>query len=100
MSRDADKGAALRTIGVVIPAHNEEELIADCLRAVDAAAREPSLADVAVHIVVGGDACPDRPGAVLASPGPAPPLRTPRPAPAPRRVPALRPTSHPLPRVP
>ncbi|MEO8937784.1 MAG: glycosyltransferase [Burkholderiaceae bacterium] len=60
MSRYVDKGTACGAIGVVIPAHNEEELIADCLRAVDAAAHEPSLADVAVHVVVVCDACTDR----------------------------------------
>jgi glycosyltransferase involved in cell wall biosynthesis len=60
MNRHADNGASFGAIGVVVPAHDEEELIGNCLSSIAAAAREPSLAGTAVHIVVVCDACTDR----------------------------------------
>ena len=46
-------------IGIVIPAHNEEELLADCLRAAHIAASHPELRGEIVRIVVALDSCTD-----------------------------------------
>jgi len=48
----------IEAVGVVIPAHNEEELLPACLAAVRQAARQ--LASLPVHLVVVADACDDR----------------------------------------
>lgn len=47
----------IQAVGVVIPAHNEEDLLPSCLAAVRKAARGVDAA--AVHLVV-ADACTDR----------------------------------------
>ncbi|WP_327287929.1 glycosyltransferase [Streptomyces sp. NBC_01198] len=49
-----------RAAAVVIPAHNEEELLPTCLAAVSIAAGQPQLAGVHVLTVVVADACRDR----------------------------------------
>ncbi|MBB5367207.1 MULTISPECIES: glycosyltransferase family 2 protein [unclassified Janthinobacterium] len=46
-------------IGVVIPAHNEEEYLGACLDALRAAATCPQLGGEVVHIVIVLDACSD-----------------------------------------
>lgn len=46
-------------IGIVIPAHNEEELLADCLQAARIAAAHPELRGEMVRIVVALDCCTD-----------------------------------------
>lgn len=46
-------------VGVVVPAHNEEECIAACLRSVTRAARHPEVAGARVRIVVVLDSCTD-----------------------------------------
>lgn len=46
-------------IGVVIPAHNEEDFLGTCLRSVKAAASHPALAGEPVLILVVLDACSD-----------------------------------------
>ncbi|GGN43263.1 glycosyl transferase [Streptomyces kronopolitis] len=46
-------------IAVLIPAHNEEELLPRALAAVHAATRHPALAEVRVMTVVAADACVD-----------------------------------------
>jgi cellulose synthase/poly-beta-1,6-N-acetylglucosamine synthase-like glycosyltransferase len=46
-------------IGVIIPAHNEQHLIGDCLTAIGFAARDPALAGERVVVVVCADACED-----------------------------------------
>ncbi|CAG4889218.1 glycosyltransferase family 2 protein [Paraburkholderia saeva] len=51
-------------IGVVIPAHNEEALLAACLSAVREAAVHPGLAGEPVQIVVVLDGCTDFSGAI------------------------------------
>lgn len=51
-------------IGVVIPVHNEEEILDGCLQAVSQAARDPLLDAEPVEIVVVLDACTDRSAAV------------------------------------
>ena len=51
-------------IGVVIPVHNEEPLLGDCLRAVHQAACDPLLDAEPVEIVVVLDACTDRSAAI------------------------------------
>ncbi|MFH8573978.1 glycosyltransferase [Streptomyces sp. NPDC017993] len=48
-----------KTIAVLIPAHNEQELLPRALAAVQTAARHPALADVHVLTVVAADACVD-----------------------------------------
>ncbi|WP_249673645.1 glycosyltransferase [Pseudomonas abieticivorans] len=51
-------------IAVIIPAHNEQQYMAACLRSVHAAIRHPSLAGEAVQILVVLDHCTDRTGAI------------------------------------
>lgn len=46
-------------IGVIIPVHNEEALLGDCLCAVQRAAAHPDLAGETVHILVVLDSCTD-----------------------------------------
>jgi glycosyltransferase involved in cell wall biosynthesis len=46
-------------IGIVIPAHNEQELLADCLQAARIAAAHPELRGETVKIVVALDSCTD-----------------------------------------
>ena len=53
---EADPTAAIHRIAVVVPAHNEDELIGACLRALAAAARAVR---VPVHLVVVLDSCTD-----------------------------------------
>lgn len=48
----------IQAVGVVIPAHNEEDLMPACLAAVREATRR--LHRIAVHLVVVADACTDR----------------------------------------
>lgn len=57
------------SIGVVVPAHNEERLIGSCLASLVAASRAPAIAHRPVHIVVVCDACTDRTADVVASLG-------------------------------
>lgn len=59
-------------IGVVIPAHNEERLIGECLDSVLVAAGHPSLKDETVEILVVLDHCSDKTGAVVSAKGVAP----------------------------
>lgn len=51
-------------IAIIVPAHNEEERIATCLRSLMKAASHPYLAGEPVSIVVALDACEDRTGAI------------------------------------
>ena len=51
-------------IGVVIPVHNEEKLLAHCLDAVRRAAMDPLLDAEPVELVVVLDACADRSAAI------------------------------------
>ncbi|MFM0740599.1 glycosyltransferase [Paraburkholderia xenovorans] len=51
-------------IGVIVPAHNEEALLAPCLAALIEASRHADLAGEAVRIVVVLDACTDFSGAI------------------------------------
>jgi glycosyltransferase involved in cell wall biosynthesis len=48
----------IRLIGVVVPAHNEQDLLPDCLASLRRAAR--ALHGTQVHLVVVADACRDR----------------------------------------
>ena len=54
--------APLRAIGIVIPAHDEQALIGDCLASVARAARHPALRHVEVHVVPVLDRCSDNSG--------------------------------------
>jgi len=56
----------IKAAGVVIPAHNEQDLLPSCLTAVQQAARQLA---VPVHLVVVADACNDRTAAVARSQG-------------------------------
>lgn len=56
-------------IGIVIPAHNEERLIGECLDSVMVAAEHPSLRDEKVEILVVLDHCSDNTGAVVSAKG-------------------------------
>jgi glycosyltransferase involved in cell wall biosynthesis len=46
----------IKAVGVVIPAHNEQDLLPSCLTAIR---RSASQLDVPVHLVVAADACTD-----------------------------------------
>ena len=46
-------------IGIVIPAHNEERRISECLTSILESARHPDIKDQVVKIVVVLDACSD-----------------------------------------
>lgn len=56
-------------IGVLVPAHDEEALIGDCLRAIRAATRCPALRGEAVQVVVALDGCSDGTAAICADMG-------------------------------
>lgn len=47
-------------IGIIVPAHNEDALMEDCLTALERAAAHPGLCGETVKIVVCLDACTDR----------------------------------------
>jgi glycosyltransferase involved in cell wall biosynthesis len=51
-------------IGIIVPAHNEEETIAGCVTSLLTASQAPALAGEAVEIIVVLDACRDRTGSV------------------------------------
>ena len=53
-----------RVVGVVVPAHDEQDLLPACLASLRRAARHPALRDVEVHLVPVLDACSDDSGAV------------------------------------
>ena len=48
----------IKSVGVTVPAHNEEDLLPACLRALRAAAQ--AVASLPVHVVVVADNCTDR----------------------------------------
>jgi glycosyltransferase involved in cell wall biosynthesis len=52
-------------LGIVIPAHNEEQHIGACLQAALAAGRHPALGGEAVRIVVALDSCDDATRAIV-----------------------------------
>lgn len=54
-------------IGIVIPAHNEQDCLAECLRAARVAASHPALNAEPVEIVVVLDACSDGSAAIAAA---------------------------------
>ena len=54
-------------IGIVIPAHNEERLIGECLDSVLLAAKHPSIQGQTVEILVVLDQCSDNTGAVVSA---------------------------------
>lgn len=56
-------------IGVLVPAHNEEKVLGDCLRSLRDAARHPGLDGEAVCILVVLDACSDASEAVARAAG-------------------------------
>lgn len=58
---------AITAIGVVVPAHDEQERLGGCLASLVRAARHPLLAGVRVHVVVVLDSCRDRSAAVAAA---------------------------------
>lgn len=57
----------IEAVGVVIPAHNEEDLLPACLAAVSQAARP--VAPVPVHLIVVADSCTDQTAALAACAG-------------------------------
>jgi glycosyltransferase involved in cell wall biosynthesis len=56
-------------IGVLVPAHDEEVLVGDCLRSILAAARSPALGGEAVEVVVALDRCTDATADICAALG-------------------------------
>lgn len=51
-------------IGIVVPAHDEQERIEECVQSLFQAAAHPDLADETVEVIVVLDACRDRTGAL------------------------------------
>ncbi|MES2911180.1 MAG: glycosyltransferase, partial [Pseudomonadota bacterium] len=56
-------------IGIIVPAHNEEEKIAACLQSLVIAASRPALDGEEVALIVVLDACTDRTGPLARSLG-------------------------------
>lgn len=56
-------------IGIIVPAHDEQEHIQACMRSLRRAAMHPALAGEAVEIIVVLDACQDHTGALARSLG-------------------------------
>lgn len=56
-------------IGVLVPAHNEQALIGECLRSILVAARAPELAGEPVQVLVALDSCSDATAAICANLG-------------------------------
>jgi glycosyltransferase involved in cell wall biosynthesis len=56
-------------IGIIVPAHDEEERIEDCIKSLLEAASHPYLDDESVEIIVVLDACEDRTGSLARSLG-------------------------------
>lgn len=54
-------------LAFVIPAHNEETLIARCLRSVLRAAHHPALNSERVEVIVVADSCSDRTALIASS---------------------------------
>jgi len=54
--------AAVEVVGVVVPAHDEEEGIGACIAGIRTAVGNPALVDVPVHLVVVLDDCADATG--------------------------------------
>jgi hypothetical protein len=54
----------IEAIGVVVPAHDEQDLLPACLRSIRLAARHPGVRGLPVHVVPVLDACSDDSGAV------------------------------------
>lgn len=51
---------SIGAIGVIVPAHDEEALIARCLASIEAAVGTPAVAPLPIHVIVVCDACTDR----------------------------------------
>ena len=60
MSRPVNANTAVTAIGVIVPAHNEQDVLPACLASVRRAAE--GLPGTPVHLVVVADACQDRTG--------------------------------------
>lgn len=58
---------AVGAVGVVVPAHDEQERLGACLDSLVAAAAHPALAGVRVHVVVVLDSCADGTAGVAAA---------------------------------
>jgi len=56
-------------IGIVVPAHNEEDVIVDCLDCIQRCAQHPQLLGEAVEVVVVADACTDNTRSLAARQG-------------------------------
>lgn len=54
----------IRAVGIVVPAHDEQQLLPACLASLRVAARHPALRRVQVHLIPVLDACSDDSGAV------------------------------------
>lgn len=54
----------ITAVGVVVPAHDEQQLLPACLRSIEIAAAHPDLRGIAVHVIPVLDACSDDTGAV------------------------------------
>ena len=60
--RPGRRDRVIRSVGVIVPAHNEQDLLPACLASLRRAAR--ALRGMPVHLVVVADACRDRTGQV------------------------------------
>jgi glycosyltransferase involved in cell wall biosynthesis len=55
----------VRSVGVVIPAHNEERLIGQCLASVERAVHVIATQGLSAHVVIACDDCDDRTAAIV-----------------------------------
>lgn len=54
----------IRALAAIVPAHNEQELLPDCLASLGRAASHPAVADIRILLLVVADQCIDRTAAV------------------------------------
>lgn len=60
-------GTATQVMFVVVPAHDEQDLIGDCVAGIRRASAHPALSGIRVHLVLVLDACRDATGARAAA---------------------------------
>jgi glycosyltransferase involved in cell wall biosynthesis len=57
-------GRRIHALAAIVPAHNEEDFLPDCLAALERAANHPDVADMRILLLVVADRCTDRTAAV------------------------------------
>jgi glycosyltransferase involved in cell wall biosynthesis len=69
VNRSETGGRQIRALAAIVPAHNEEELLPDCLAALDRAARHSAVAGIRILLLVVADLCTDGTAAVACTAG-------------------------------